>query len=229
MKKTADSGLVTAVTIILMSLAVIVPVGLYLTGLQSKSLSFSVLARSPLVDVSLHRLADLEVSYRGEKVQKVESLTLQFENSGNVPINAQDFEKPMEVVFEKDSHILSAEVANASPSNLKPTVSLSVASIAIAPLLLNANDRFALTIVVSGSVGTPRPNARISGIGEITTLADQDSKQLGRILAVAAWGVIVMTLVPYMFGLAWFGRSRSLIVPWYEVLFATLLVTNLAI
>ena len=60
-------------------LAVIVPVTLFLVGRQSKSLSFTLVARSPLVDVSQPQIADLEVSYRGEKIQRVESVTLLFE------------------------------------------------------------------------------------------------------------------------------------------------------
>ena len=142
-------------------LAVIVPVAVYLAARQSKSLSFTVVARSPLVDVSQPQIADLEVSYRGEKIQRVESVTLLFENSGNVSIAPHDFEngKPMQVILEKDCRVLSAEVAQTSPSSLKPKVSANSTGVAIEPLLLNAHDRFALTVVVSGSAGVPQPYA----------------------------------------------------------------------
>jgi hypothetical protein len=210
-----------------LAVAVIVPIALFLVGRQSKSLSFSAVARSPLVDVSKPQLTDLEVSYRGEKIQKVESLTLQFENSGNVSVTPSDFEKPMVVILGKDCRVLSAEVADTSPSSLKPKVSANSAGVSIEPLLLNAHDRFALTVVVSGSAGVPQPYARISGIREVTTIDGQasDLKRTGIFICILF--LIGSCLGQYLGGLNWSLATLPLILPSADLRVGSMLVAIL--
>jgi hypothetical protein len=208
-------------------LAVIVPVTLYVAARQSKSLSFTVVARSPLVDVSQPQLANLEVSYRGEKIQKVESLTLLFENSGNVSIGPRDFENPMEVILGKDCRVLSAELANTSPPSIKPKVSHSDTGIAIAPLLLNANDRFALTIVVAGNVGIPLLDARVAGISEIATVDRQAPKLKLTVLFICILFLIGSCLGQYLGGLNWSLATLPLILPSADLRVGSMLVAIL--
>jgi hypothetical protein len=206
-------------------LAVAVGISGVYYGLQSKGLSFSVVARSPLVDVSQQPLADLKVTYKNKNIERVESLSLQFENSGNVSINAQDFEKPMEVVLDKGCRVLRAEVADASPPTLKPKISSAATIVAIAPLLLNANDRFTLTVVVSGDSGVPKLDARISGIREVTTVdRRQNANPWRKALPVIVAFFIVMCFSQYLGGLAMAGRTKLSIVPWTDVFGAALLV-----
>ena len=78
MKKTVRYRSFAVTSLIIASFAVIVPIILFLAGNRSKSLSFSLIARSPIVNFPQAGLGELEVSYRGEKIQSVQSITVLF-------------------------------------------------------------------------------------------------------------------------------------------------------
>ena len=199
-----------AVKLAVTFLGIIVAISQFTAARQSKSLAFSLIARSLIVNSPQAGLGELEVSYRGEKIQKLESLTVRFENTGNIRINTRDFERPVKVIFGYQSQIVSAKLSDASPPGLRPKISTAANVVRIEPLMLNPKDRFALTVFVSGATGVPVVDARISGIREVTYSDRRPSRNilLARLFGIAA--VMASTaLYFYIAAFIWFGHRRG--------------------
>ena len=138
-------------------LAVLVAIAIFYFSLRSKELSFGVVARSTLVDLTEARLADFQVVFKGEEVERVESLTVRFENSGSLPIEAGNFEVPLVVKLRKGSRILVASVAERTPEDLSPSISTEGNELSIEALLLNRGDSFSISLVIDGDPAFRNP------------------------------------------------------------------------
>ncbi len=94
----------------------------YLRQRQRKSLSYRVLAKTPLVIVSESVKDRLRVTYDRRPVVEPYLVLLKIVNDGNVPITRGDFETPLSFSLGEMTSIPSVEFADSSPKTLRPTL-----------------------------------------------------------------------------------------------------------
>jgi len=95
------------------------------------------------------------VLYNFHRVSDAYFLVLKVWNSRNVPIHPSDFHDPISFLFGTKAEILSCEVIETQPGNIKKKVSIAQGKqdITIAPLLLNRGSCSVLKLVLSGFTG----------------------------------------------------------------------------
>jgi hypothetical protein len=134
-------------------------------------------------------------------------------NSGNVPIPAEDFERP--VVLELGANAVplpgTIEVKEAKPAELHPNVSAEGATLIVQPLLLNPGDSFSIAALVRDFSGPLAVDGRVVGVSKIG-LGEPNDYKSGRLLrttlgaleggaAVLVVGVAGATLAAALWGL----------------------------
>lgn len=137
---------------------------------NTKSLTYQVLSNYRLiVDNKYHE--QLKIHFQDEQLENVNLFVIKFKNSGNIPIEKEDFEKPIKVFFESGSKILTCEVVQQEPYNIGVEVVPDTNQIGISPCLLNQGDYFSIKLLISGEkYSNYAIDARVSGVKEISTL-----------------------------------------------------------
>lgn len=165
----------TPLAVVLALAAIVVSIGVYRKQRTRKGLSKEILRRS-LVSVHAEAGDRISISYEGQPVRQVHLIEVALENTGNVPILAEDFKRPLEVTFGAGSP-MTVEVAEKNPPNLEPAISTDGSAVRLEPLLLNPGDRMTIRALVRDFRGSVQVEHRIVGIAEITEAA----KRPGRI------------------------------------------------
>lgn len=182
---------------------------LFALTITSKELSFGLVTRSSLVDISQPSLSGFVLAFQGEPLDRADSLTVRFANSGDTPIEPGDFEDRMTIDLTPSSRVLSATLEQSNPDGVKPTLSVDGHQLFIEPLLLNPGDTFSVTLVVAGDSGDPTLNARISGVSRVRTLASERDLQVSVGLLLAGAGVLALLGYFYLGGLTAVSRSSG--------------------
>src|SRR5258708_4364956 len=86
--------------------SVLVPVVIYLRGRSKKEISYAVYDSISLVNIKEEVKENFEVSYRGIPVQDATLQSVRVWNSGNVPIEEDDFVDPIKLDFGKDATVI---------------------------------------------------------------------------------------------------------------------------
>jgi hypothetical protein len=158
----------TAAATLLAIAAIATSIMLYWRGKARKVLACAA-SNTSLVSVRSEAQGKIKVLYEDDPVTGVHLVTFSIANSGNVPILAQDFERP--VVVELGAYAVplpgTIEVKEAKPAELQPNVSADGSTLIVTPLLLNPGDSFSITALVRDFVGPLAIDARIAGVPEI--------------------------------------------------------------
>lgn len=189
-----------------------------------------------LLSVNQQVREHIKVLYRDVAVSELRLVELSFEHLGNETIKAADFEVPIRIGFGASARILTSEVAEVEPKNLDLHVTVNTIAgaepnpgephhaVQIAPLLLNAGDRFALRFLVA-EAETPTINARIAGVKELELRAETQEPRwraagafIATLLAVVAgvcsvlWLIGELTTKPPRFALSFAADPLAVIV-----------------
>lgn len=204
------------IAITLAALAVIIPIALFILDLRTKEISIGVIARSPLVGVDDADLHGFEVLFKGETIDQVESLTLRFENSGDVPIEIGDYDGDIVIKFAEATSILSTALSGVTPESLTPGISSDANVLSVRPLLLNPGDQFLVSLFASGEPSAPEIIARIKGIQRVSLIPQKERRELHRNILKGGVGVLGVLLYFYLAGLLLFserGAAKPRMVP----------------
>jgi len=106
---------------------------------------------------------------------------LQIVNVGNKPVPSTDFERPLEILLDKNRAILRTEITEVNPKDLKPIIESNKELILMRPMLLNPNDSITLSVLTSGGLPTFTPSSRILGISSVTLSNIQEIKPMSSI------------------------------------------------
>ena len=132
-------------------------VALYIYRGQAKykEVSTGTISSRSVVEVDGEIAEQLEVTYSGKKVNSAGMSVLVLRCTGNLPILATDFIKPISVTFPDGTQVLSALVYREWPKNLEAKLETAASEVYIAPLLLNPLDALELQILTSPSGSQP--------------------------------------------------------------------------
>ena len=178
-----------AISTVLATLAIIVPILLFLSTQSDKSLTYQVISKTELVG-TIDSVEDIEIKIRGEIVHNAAIYLLKIHNSGTDPIKPRDFEKPIVVKHTDETIILNVHIKNKSPDNISVNHRIEGSSISIDPLLLNPDDSFEVE-VLSTSQEFPIIDSRIAGIKSVEILLPDETK-IGRKIFLLTISILLL-------------------------------------
>jgi len=134
-----------------------------------KRLLIERVARVPLVTIGTEKIEGLEVKFNGDVLESASVIVVRITNSGNQPITAEEFERPVTLIFEEGAAVLHAEISEPSPKGLVVATSSQGRELQIERCLLNPGDTFLCRALVRDSKGRYEPAARVVGMKDIET------------------------------------------------------------
>ena len=191
---------------ILAAVAICITLILFLVNRRRRRLSYLV---SDTRVLGVHEAVNpsrVKILFDGAPVTEVRLLMITVNNSGNEPIRAEDFERPLRFSWAEPAGILAAEVEEVNPEALQPSVKVGQNEIVLEPLLLNPGDWLRIKILIN-QVGKLSVDARVLGVKRISKTISSGKPTLPRTLAWAAavgFGGLIGMIV---------GESSGLLVP----------------
>lgn len=173
----------------------IISIILVLKERNKKALSYELVSHASLLSVEKEVRDRLSITYEGKPISQLTLNLIKLINSGNTPITITDFVRPLTILFDETSEIISAEVIERKPKSLEATVTHNRTQVTVNPTLLNGSDWFEIKILSSGQGEITSVSGRVVGIREITQYTWQ-----GRYFA-AIMGGLFMTVIGELLGL----------------------------
>jgi hypothetical protein len=135
--------------------------------------------------VSVHSAASdakgrIKIYFDDEEIEQVHLVEARIENTGNVPIKADDFDQPLMVELGENARPLTVDVADVTPADLRATASSYKTGAVLAPLLLNPGDGLTLKILARNLRRSPECHYRVVGISKMSDAAAQRQRQSQR-------------------------------------------------
>lgn len=157
----------SSITFLATVAGVVVPIWIWRADLISKSLEFRVASQASLEPAKSGDIKGLQITLDSAPLDRPYLTVIELLNDGSKPIPSSEFEGPVEVRLSGDTKVVRAQLVSANPKSLEAKVSASEHSIAIAPLLLNPEDKLTISVLTSGGPPSFSPHARIAGVAEI--------------------------------------------------------------
>src|SRR5215211_3787567 len=135
---------------------------------ERKQLDFEVIVNAPLIGAAARTVRqDLEVHFRGLKVDDPHLIIARFLNTGNRPIAPDDQIEPISIDFsESEGRPVTADIVKMNIPNAVVPFTIQESTISLTPLLFNEEDWIAVRIVVDGK-SSPVAQGRITGVKAI--------------------------------------------------------------
>lgn len=169
-----------------------------------KGVTYDVLSRTNLLTVREELEGKLQVLYEGEPAKSLSLLVLKLWNSGNQPILATDYERPISFGTGEASRLLTADVTEAEPLGLQVDYEISGNKLVLKPMLLNPGDSVTLKLLVRDAGARLVPDSRIVGVKSLHRLGD-GSKLFPALTTV---GMLLIAVGFYLF-IGYFPRNPS--------------------
>jgi len=162
----------------------------------TKELTFKEVYSFSLLDKSASLADSTSINFRGKKLKNLESVIIEFENSGNKPILNEDFERNITFKFSDSTKIIRVDFLKLFPSSLAPKKTINDNEFSISPLLLNPGDIFVIQIFyVSNFPEFPKINARIANINDLVKKVDYDIVFVNKI----PWSYLPLGILSFVF------------------------------
>ena len=202
--------------------AIVITIAIFLYQLHTssyKSVTCRVVAKRPLVVRGPDKAAnDLSISFNGTQVNDPWTMTIAIVNTGNLPIQKDDFEEPISVTIDK-TQILTSGISNLEPPNINASVTHHENELAISNGLLNPNDEIEVSLITDGEPTELSVRGRITGVHEPTLeerLEESSPKRsvlanIGNFVALVGLAFVTLIVGVFVVGvpLSFFGWLRS--------------------
>jgi hypothetical protein len=137
----------------------------------------------------------VSVHHDGKVVAEPRLIVVRIANTGNVPIEASDFERSLSMTFPQ-CEVLSAEVTGVRPAELTATLRTDGPTITLEPCLLNPTDLIEVQCLVDGSTEL-QVDCRVVGVRSVEKVnLPRDS--WGKVWRVSTVEVVAMSLMPVL-------------------------------
>lgn len=170
---------------------------LILVQRKRKALSYKIISNTPLVKIKEDIKGRLQVLFDEKPVENIYLIIFKFINSGNLPIKSADYESPVNLNFNEDVQLLTAEVIDTNPKTLEASAKIEGTKVLLKPTLLNENDSITIKVLVNQFDGNFSVGGRIIGVKEIRELTERKllkSFFIGNIAGVLMVGGIFILL-----------------------------------
>jgi len=153
--------------------AIFISIILFYFGKKTKRLSYDIVSNNPILLKKEDIKGKLEIFFNGKSVEDVYLIVIKLINSGNVPIETDDYEKPIVINFGKNAQILTVEVTETDPSGISVPIHTHKNKFEINPVLLNKSDSINFKILVSKFSNSDITfDGRIVGVKEIRKMTE---------------------------------------------------------
>ena len=169
--------------------AIAISVILYYTQKQKKTISYFIITKLKLISLKEECKGKIKILYDSNQVPDVSVLEVIFLNTGNVPILNVDYETPICLSIDKGSSILSADIINSNPTDIKVGLTYEGNNLSIQPSLLNAGDSITLKILTTG-FNNFDVSGRIVGVRKIERY-EKPRKIAGIVLGAVAFVMVI--------------------------------------
>jgi len=183
--------------------AIVVSIFLWWTQRRRKALSYEIISRTSLLSIEDEIKGKLEIFFDGKPVQDVHLIVFKIVNSGNVPIVSTDYERPVSLTFGENPQILSAEVSETNPDNLRASVDIEATRVVLGRVLLNSGDSITLKFLVS-QLGEVSVDGRIVGVKEMRERTARGTENWLRsfVTPLLAFGMVGLVFVGVILAVA---------------------------
>lgn len=146
---------------------------LILVQRKRKALSYKIISNTPLVKIKEDIKGRLQVLFDEKPVENIYLIIIKFINSGNLPIKSADYESPVNLNFNENVQLLTAEVIDTNPKTLEASAKIERTKVLLKPTLLNENDSITIKVLVNQFDGNFSVGGRIIGVKEIRELTER--------------------------------------------------------
>jgi hypothetical protein len=178
---------------------------IYFMQKQRKELAFGHLSARTVLTVSDEISGRVSVTFDQRPVTNIRLVVVGLKNSGDRPILAADFERPLSVHFGAQARLLSVSVIKQSPTNLHAGVEIDGNKLTLTPMLFNSGDHIVIQALVEAPELAIVADTRIVDIPSLVPLNTglrMPTNVLRRIFvdvvqfALAASCVVVIEIIP---------------------------------
>ena len=150
-------------------ITIIVSIIIARAQIKRKSIKCIKVSSAPLVQINSNHVNDLEVYFQKNKIYHATSVVLKVFNSGNLPIDKDDFERPIVFSFSENTKIIKADILSTEPSYLKDDIDISIDNtyIKLDRVLMNPGDDIKVSAIVDSFDENISVRARIKGVKNI--------------------------------------------------------------
>lgn len=184
---------------ILVVIGIIISIILYWIQRPKSSLSWKIIASSPLVKISTEIRGNLQVFFNGNSVKDIQLIIIKIINTGNVSIKSGDYEHPINLNFDKNAQILTAEVIETNPNDIEASTNIKGNRVFISPTLLNKGDSVTIKTLVNQFNNHISIDGRIVGVKDIQKMTEIDTKESFLIAIKASFLTIIIILLMLIF------------------------------
>lgn len=164
------------VAVIVAIVAIIVTIYFAKKQVQKKELSYETM-NTELVKVDSRITDRLQVNFDGKPIGHLHLVFVRFVNSGNIPIDPNDYQGDISVTFGEKSQILKCEISEEEPEDIPISTKNDENKVEIKPTLLNEKDSFTLKLLVS-NFKKVSITGRIKGVKAISVIKAPRSETL---------------------------------------------------
>ncbi len=163
---------------------VLIPVWLWRADLNSRSVRVDLISQTSLQPDTKGATPGLSVVLDGTPLLAPHLTVFRLTNDGSRPIQASDFEGPIELLAKEPAKLVRVSVTSVLPTGLTPRLLTTGNTSSLQPLLLNPGD--AITIAAISSEAPPQfvARARIAGVPDVaidSSAKSEKSRQVGLI------------------------------------------------
>ncbi|MBL0726274.1 hypothetical protein [Piscinibacter sp. HJYY11] len=143
---------------------------------ERKRITFERISNVPLLTIKEEVAGRVSVTFDGQLARAIHMATVRIRNAGTTPILPADYLEPLTFNTSAGAKLLTADIVESDPVNLKPMVSVQGGRGVVEPLLLNPGDCFVVKMLIQDGGSKIEPEARVVGVRAIEKVLDPDSK-----------------------------------------------------
>jgi hypothetical protein len=191
----------------------------FASRLGQKSLSYSIVSRSELLDtksVPSGIGGEFKISFDGRPVSQLTALVVRLHNDGPAEIRPEDFYEPLRI--ELDGDVLRAEVSDSYPAHL-PVV-FSPAALEFEPFLFNKDESITINLLVTGfeSTESVKVVGRIAGVKGPQLKPEPSARRSSLIFTIFGVAIVIPTIFIFIMWFALLKFEASGVATLVEVL-----------
>ena len=175
--------------------AIVVMVCLHLVQRRRKAFAYSVPSVTHLTSVSREVKDKVQIQFEGQSVGNVSLVLVRVGNAGNVPICEDDFVAPVTVDLGEGARVLTAEISDSTPRDLRPSVTTEGGKVTLGPLLLNQGDAMTLKVLAAGASDTVMVDGRIVGVSKVERRSGQIGAPVGALMYAGCFVLVTLSCI----------------------------------
>ena len=114
-----------------------------------KDIRFVLISNTSLVSIRREAQERIQVLFDGNKIEDARLAVVRIFNQGRVPVNPNDFTEPLTIDAGPNSTLVTADVTDLVPPNLRVSAYVDDNKVKIDPVLLNEGDSFTVNVIGS--------------------------------------------------------------------------------